>query len=256
MVLNFLLTFNPLILIVVTSIIISVIMVIVYKYMTDQDLMKRLKEEIKELQNEMKSLRDNPAKMGEVNKRAMETNMKYMMHSMKPTLVTFIPIILIFGWLNGNIAFDPLTVGNDFSVELEFYDGTTGQILVMTPEGIMTVNGELYTIADNSARIVFRPELAGTYTLQYSLVNDAGETLKTWENTVLVVEEGQRGYEKTPDVIKDEILKTIKVNLQKFRPFGSEFTVPVLNWQPGWITLYILISLVCSIGLRKALNVY
>jgi uncharacterized membrane protein (DUF106 family) len=254
MVFNFLLAMNPILLVVLIGIIISAIMVVVYKYMTDQNLMKRLKEEIKELQTEMKSLRDNPAKMGEVNKRAMETNMKYMMHSMKPTLVTFIPIILIFGWLNGNVAYDPITVEDQFSVELEFYEGTAGQIMVITPEGITTINGESYKILDNQVRVVFKPDDPGEHTIQYSLINDVGETLKTWENIVLVKAVGERGYQDPIKSVKDEILKTITVNLQKFRPFGSNFSI--FSWQPGWITLYILVSLIVSIGLRKALNVY
>jgi len=84
---------------------ISFIITIVYKLMTDQNLMKQLKDEMKELQNEMKELRNNPEKMMEVQKKAMQTNSKYMMQSMKSTLITFIPIILIFGWMNANIAY-------------------------------------------------------------------------------------------------------------------------------------------------------
>ena len=82
------------------SLIIALIITLVYKWVTDQELMKTLKEDIKALQQEMKKLRDNPSKMMEVQKKAMEKNMKYMMQSMKPTLITFIPIIVIFGWMN------------------------------------------------------------------------------------------------------------------------------------------------------------
>ncbi len=254
MVLEFLLTINPLMLIIVVSVLISVVMVFVYKFMTDQNLMKRLKEEIKELQSEMKTLRDNPSKMADVNKRAMETNLKYMMHSMKPTLVTFIPIILIFGWLNAHIAYDPLLVGQEFSVELNFYEGTAGQIIVGVPEGISLINGETYIIADNTVRVVFLPDAIGDYTIQYSLINDAGEMLKMWENNISVKEHGVRGYEKPIITVNDEILKSIAVNLDKYTPFGENFDI--FGWHPGWIALYILISVVCSIGLRKALKIY
>ncbi len=39
------------------SFLISLIITLIYKFATDQDLMKRLKEEMKELQKEMKDLR-------------------------------------------------------------------------------------------------------------------------------------------------------------------------------------------------------
>ncbi len=244
--LDFLLKIHPTILIVSVSILISVIMVAVYKYMTDQNLMKQLKDEIKELQAEMKTLKDNPTKMADVNKKAMETNMKYMMHSMKPTLVTFIPIILIFGWLNANIAYEPLAVGEEFNVHLQFYDEIAGNITLIIPEGIEIINHETYTIKDNAVRLVYKPQQAGEYTLQYQL-ND-----KVWENKI-VVTEGERDFKGPVFQIKDKTLKTITVSNEKFKPLGE---VSIFGWHPGWVALYIIISLVCSLGLRKLLKVY
>ncbi|MFH1972869.1 MAG: EMC3/TMCO1 family protein [archaeon] len=81
------------------SFILTTIITLIYKFVTDQKMMKELKDEMKAFQKEMKELKDNPSKMMEVQKKAMEKNMKYMMHSLKPTLITFIPIIFIFGWL-------------------------------------------------------------------------------------------------------------------------------------------------------------
>ena len=72
---------------------ITLLITLIYKFTTDQDLMKQLKAELKELQAEMKALKSEPEKAMEVQKRAMQTNMKYMMQSMKATLFTFIPII-------------------------------------------------------------------------------------------------------------------------------------------------------------------
>jgi len=253
--LEFLLTIQPIILILVISVVISTVMVFIYKWMTDQDVMKRLKEELKELQAEIKTLRDNPTKMADVNKQMMETNMKYFMHSMKPTLVTFLPIILIFGWLSSNIAFDPLITGAEFSVELEFYEGITGNIISTVPKGLTLINGESYTIKDNKVRLVFQPEVSGKYTLQYTLQNNDGEAVKTWEHDVRIASSSkERGYEKTPTVVKDEILKTMTVNLQKFLLFGDSFSL--FGWQPGWLSLYIIVSIIVSLGLRKMLNVY
>lgn len=51
------------------------------------------------MQKELKELKDNPEKFMEAQKMMMEKNMQYMKHSMKPTLITFVPLILIFGWL-------------------------------------------------------------------------------------------------------------------------------------------------------------
>ncbi|MDP3918425.1 MAG: EMC3/TMCO1 family protein [Nanoarchaeota archaeon] len=72
---------------------------LVYKFMTDQTLMKELKAEMKSMQKEMKEFKNDPDKMIGLQKQVMEKNLKYMMQSLKPTIITFIPIIIIFGWL-------------------------------------------------------------------------------------------------------------------------------------------------------------
>ncbi len=72
---------------------------LLYKFKTDQKLMKELKIEIKAMQKEMKAFKDNPEKVMSMQKEMMEKNMKIMMQSLKPTLYSLIPIIFIFGWL-------------------------------------------------------------------------------------------------------------------------------------------------------------
>jgi uncharacterized membrane protein (DUF106 family) len=37
--------------------------------------------------------------MAELNKRSMEKSMTQMKHTMKPTLITMLPLILVFTWL-------------------------------------------------------------------------------------------------------------------------------------------------------------
>ena len=258
MILDFLLGIHPTILILVIGIILSVIMVFVYKFMTDQNLMKQLRDEIKELQNDMKELRNNPTQMAEVNKRAMETNMKYMMHSMKPTLVTFIPMILIFGWLNGHVAYDPLVVGNEFHVDLDFENTAVGNIVPTVSENMIIIDGKnkssSYTIKEHSVRIVFKGEAPGTYTLYYTLENETGNVQKTWENNVTITDsESERKYLGPIFKISDKTLKTITVSNERFHPFGS---FHIFSWYPGWVALYIITSLVCSLGLRKWLKIY
>jgi len=81
------------------SFILTLFMTLAYKYLTDQVLMKGLKDDTKNLQNKMKEFKNDAKKLVSLQKEAMEKNMKYMMHSFKPMLVTFVPIIFIFSWL-------------------------------------------------------------------------------------------------------------------------------------------------------------
>src|SRR3989338_4786091 len=82
--------------ILIFSLLISLLITLIYKYTTNQSLMKQLKGEIKEFQKEMKELKDKPGEVMRVQKEAMKTNLKYMSMSMKSTLTTFPPIIFLF----------------------------------------------------------------------------------------------------------------------------------------------------------------
>ncbi len=72
---------------------------LVYKYATDQALMKAIKEEMKKLQDEMKANRTNPQKIAELQGKLMPLNTKMMSQSFKPMILTIVPFLVIFALL-------------------------------------------------------------------------------------------------------------------------------------------------------------
>jgi uncharacterized membrane protein (DUF106 family) len=90
---------NPVGGLLVICFILTLFITLVYKFMTDQKLLKTIKSDMKDLRKKMKEFRSDPKKMMELNKISMEKSMQQMKNTFKPMLVTFIPLILIFGWL-------------------------------------------------------------------------------------------------------------------------------------------------------------
>lgn len=111
--------FPPLKMIGLLSVVLSLFVTLIYKFMTDQVLMRELKKDLKKHQQQMKDARGDAAKVSEISKQSMQVNMKYMSQSMKPMLITIIPFLLIFNWLRGQydglifmtLPFWPHTVG-------------------------------------------------------------------------------------------------------------------------------------------------
>lgn len=95
---------NPKTSIVLISFIVSLVMTILSMLITNKNLMREIKEKQKRLREEMKKYKDNPQKMMEINKQMMEDFPKQMKESMKISLVTIIPLLLLFGWLRGMFA--------------------------------------------------------------------------------------------------------------------------------------------------------
>ena len=91
--------FSPLWSIILLSLILTVFITLIYKLVSNQTVMKQLKQEQDTLRKEMKAVKHDAEKYMEVQKVAMQKSLEYMRHSMKPTLFYIIPLLLIFGWL-------------------------------------------------------------------------------------------------------------------------------------------------------------
>lgn len=237
-----LLMLNPALGIGLISILISLVITIVYKYVTDQNLMKSLKTEMKALQKEMKELKDHPEKAMKVQKQAMETNMKYMMHSMKPTLFTMLPIILIFGWLNAHMAYYPLHPEQEFTATINFDKGTTGTIELLTD---LEIIGDTKKGIEDGSVIFTLKGPKGEYLLDFKKDD------KSYTKEVLITD--KREYAKVEEVIKKDGIKTIKLSNAAVKPFGN---FSLFGWHPGWLGTYIIFSIIFSSLLRKWMKIY
>ena len=226
----------------ILSFILALLISLIYKYTTNQSLMKDLKMEIKELQKEMKSLKHDPKKMMGVQKQAMETNMKYMMHSMKPMLFTFIPIILIFGWMNAHFAFYPIMPGEEFSTTI-FLEKPDGNATLVAPEGIEILSDETQEIETNNATWNLKGD-AGDYLLEYQYVESS------YTSEVVITEE--KDYALPLKKIKDGNVDSITISQKPVKILNLYFR----GWRLGWIGTYIVFSIIFSMLIRKWLKIY
>lgn len=83
------------------SIVLSLVVTLIYKYATDQAVVKELRDQLKSYSKQMKEAKNDMAKLNEIQKKSMSLNMKLMKQNFKPMLITMIPFIAIFWWLRG-----------------------------------------------------------------------------------------------------------------------------------------------------------
>ncbi len=241
-----LLAMNSAYLIVGVSIVLSLVITLIYKWMTDQTVMKSLKEDIKQHQNEMKKNRDNPKKVMQIQKQAMEKNMKYMMKSMKPTIVTFIPLILVFGWLNAHFTYNPVQPGMPFSVTATFQNGAAGTAQMVPMDNMTIIGNATQQIVDGKAVWTLKGDTAGTYLLEI----DYNGSSYTKEVQI----SDSHNYASPSKNFGEDKIKSVELGMTKLRVFGDSFSL--FGWYPGWLGVYIIVSLVSSMGLRKLMKLY
>ncbi len=250
-----LLNLPPLFAIIIISFVLTLLITLIHKFATDQKLMKNLKDEMKSHQKEMKDHKDNPQKVMEIQKQVMQKNMEFMKHSFKPMIFTFIPIIIIFGWLNAHMAYYPIMPNQEFDITLTFDLEGLGKginLVSVIPENqLEIINGAKQTVEKNKTKTFFSEKWVGMakwklkgpeglYTLVYSFDDD----MRAYEKDLIITEE--RKYAAPEKRINDESsLKSIKIGNEPIRPlFGL-----------GWIWTYIIFSIIFSIIIRKVLKV-
>ena len=238
-----LININPFWGIFVFSLFLSVIITLVYKYFTNQVEMKKIKDAQKEFQKKIKEHRDKPEDMLRMQKEAMSANMDYMKHSLKAMLITFIPVILLFGWMNAHIAYEPIFPGETYSVTAILKDGVTGNVELSPDEGTQILNSAIQPAAS---------------TVTWSLKSTAGDhilTIKLGElqqsKKVLITTEFK--YADLITAYAHSDIEQIKINNNELKPLGS---LSLFGWHPGWLGVYIILSILFSIVLRKVMNVY
>jgi uncharacterized membrane protein (DUF106 family) len=229
------------------SFILSAMITLIYYLMTDQKEMKELKDQAKKYQKEMKKHKDEPKKVMSIQKEALSLQSKLMMKSLKPTLVTMLPVLIIFNWLSASLAFYPISPGDQFDFELNFKDAMSTDISLDVPEGLELISERNQSIFDNKVKWTLRAKDKSVYRLGFKYgPNEYSHKLK--------VSDEIGDYEKPEEKIRDgSSLRIMKVNLEVVRPFGD---FSFFGWKPNWLWSYIILSMIFSLGLRKLFKIH
>ena len=232
----------PLLAVAIFSLIVTTMTTFIYKAVTDQNKLKEIKGKIKEYQKSMKELnKEDPQKALSVQKKAMEKNMEYMKHSMKATLFTMLPIIIILGWLNANMAFYPINPAEEFTVYAELKEDAEGTVeLDITPENqVELLTPKNAQIEEGKAEWKLKGP-KGSYILSY---NKDGNS---YEQKLVISDEREYG-EPNKDIGEGNFISGNIVH-EKIMPL--EFIG--LKW--GWLGSYIIFSIIIGMTLRKAMG--
>ena len=233
---------SPLLGILLVSLVLSFIVVLVYKYFTNQVEMKRLKEQQKEYQQKFKELKDKPDEVMKLQKEAMGKNFEYMKHSLKATLITMLPIILVFGWMNAHLAYEPIYPGEIYSLTAQFKEGVAGDAELLIDEGSELVSPAAVQPV-NSAVTWKLKSAEGERTLTVK----AGNAEKSKE--VLISREREYAEPLTRFTHADVTAITIDYNKLIIFPIGFR------DWL-GCLGMYLKFTLIFSSFLREGKKGY
>ena len=256
---NFILSFPPFVAIFVISLLISLVVNTIYKFTTNQKVMKRLQAEMKSLRDEIKNAK-NTSQASDLNKRLMEKTMQQVMQSMRSTLVTVIPIFLIFGWMSGHLAFSEASPGEEFTASITFEKEVLGNA-TLTADTLEILTDSTQEVEDGRVEWTLKGD-KGTHDITFAY----GEEI--YGREVIITDDWQYSdphLEKKRTLlglinigddnpIKDESnIKLVSVDLKPTYPFGN---FSLFGWMPGWLATYFILTLSLTFPIRKLLRVH
>ncbi len=236
--------------VIILAFLVSLIITVVTKYVTDQQLMKRMKEESKELQKQFKEARSNPQKLVELQKKQSEMMIQQFKHSFKPTLITIIPLLLIFTWMSSIFAYESINPQQEFDVYAAFDKSAGGEAEIIVPEGLTIVSSKKSEIKQGLIGRKGYDKLAG-----WTLKGEEGEHL------VEVNYNGEKQQHSVLITSQDKYIepeKTFKGNIKLIHiGYEKNILIPIgfRDWF-GWLGTYIWSSLIFAMALRKLMKVY
>ena len=195
--------------------------------------------------DKMKSFKDKPEEAMKMQKEAMTTNFEYIKHSIKPTLITMIPILIIFAWMTGHLSYEPIYPNESYSVTAIFKEGVSGIAELKVDEDTEVLVNTTQEIKNGEAAWLLRSK-EGDHKFSVK-VGDVEQSRNVLITTVLSADEAV-------SIFAHSDIEQLKINYNKLRPLGK--SVSLFGWYPGWLAWYIVLSIFFSIGLRKILKVY
>lgn len=254
---NALFALPPAVSILAISVAVSVATTVIYKYTTNQKLLKEMKENVSRMQAEIRTTKE-PGRAAQLQKEMMGHSMRQLNASTKSMLITIIPLFLIFGWMRANLAYDSLAPGEEFTTTAYFakaveQNGSAlalGNITLSASRGMEVLSDPSQEVKGRSVSWRLKSPDEGTYKLTYGIGNE------TYSLNALVTQKFR--YEnplltKPKGIMKTSMVERITVDLKPVQPFGS---FSLFGWKPGWLATYIIFSLAASMLARKWLKVF
>ncbi len=235
------------------SLVLSFLSIIIYKYTTNQKVLKGLKERMNKIQKRMRELQKNikdkeaQKEISKLNSKLMKISAEQMKHSMKSTLFTLIPFLLLFGWLSAHYTYSPLYPNQSFNVTLTSMNDIKN-ITLETPTNLTLVNESTQQVAmNNNIQNIY---YVRTFTLRgpdgrYTLNFNKGNRTVVIKDILITT---RNDYTKPKENYKDEGITLLISN----KPLRINF----LGLNLSWFWYYFIIMMIFSMIFRKMLKVY
>lgn len=162
-------SWHPLVGLSVVSVITGAVMLVIFRYTSNQDAIARTKGLIKAYILEVRLFKDDLRLQMTAQRKIVGTNFKYMRYAMAPMLVMLIPVLIILIQLDVRYARRPFLPGETAVVTVALDEGTdVSSLQVDAPAGIVLETEAVLVPEENEVNWRIRTETEGSHDLVFT----------------------------------------------------------------------------------------
>ena len=241
------------------SLITGVVMLLIYKYTSNQEGIKSSKNRIKAYFLEIRLFGDDWKSMLESQKNIFFANLSYMKYALIPLCFIIIPVIIIMIQLNLRYGFEPYKVGEHAVVTVKFdysKDARYADIILSVPDGVIIDAPVLRHSASNEISWRIKPEKPGIYDLLFKMDDvsfkkrfAASKKIARFSPTTSRATLADAFfYPAEPPLPADGQIEAITIN---YKPAKMK----ILSFKIHWIIVFFALSLIAGFSLKRFFGV-
>lgn len=244
------------------AVVTGVLLLVVFKYTSNQRAIKRTKDDIKANLLALKLFKESASVAVGAQGRILLAALRLLLLAVVPLLVMVVPVLLILGQLSLWYQARPLAVGEDALVTLKLGPAadTSWPEVQMTPtDAIDIAVGPVRARAKREVCWKIFARQAGTHRLAFHVADGAGE--QTAEKDLAIGDRLMRVSALKPEwTWNDALLYPAE---EPFAPRSSIQSIAIdypkrSSWTSGtdaWVIYWCVVSMIAGLALRRVFNV-
>ncbi len=227
----------------------SLILAVVRKWTTNQDLLRRCAADKKRLKQLIREAKNRGDKDAVARHRATNAKVGLIQFKQedKPLLAAILPLALLATWAFGRLEFHPPQVGDTVEVVAHLPASSAGKLAHLVPQpGLTAETGWMQavnTVGEAHWKLSIRQPVDGWLEFRIN-----GETYRHR------VRAGHRTYEPSL-VFHDDRVQATEVRMQQVKLFGIVPGIPSIGLAP-WLVAYLLIVIPFVVINKRLLRIY
>ena len=250
---------NPLWGLSIISFITGIIMLIIFRYTSNQDGIKKAKDKIKAYLLEVRLYKDDMGLMLNAQKNILKHNFTYMKYSVIPMLVMMIPVVLILIQLNFRFGYSPLKPGDDAIVVLNMNKGINVngiEAKVITHPGIEVETPILRIDERKEVDWRIRAKEYGNFDLEFQIGGEKfHKNIKVTDKLTMI--SPKRVSSGFFDLIFNPAEKPIKKNsvVESIEIRYSPTDLNVFGYKIHWLVIFFVLSIAFGFAFKGVFGV-